>query len=159
MTCTIASAGKESNFILKNEYELPYPEIKLKLCEKIWQLYCRGYDSFWLDCEQGVSLWSAEIIIALKKYNNIELNVAMPYEEQSTNWAEDIRERFFHIHEQADNVHIISNYYTKECYKYADEYMIHYSGLLLIVGNDKFDQLEKKYQEKYSIKTETLDIV
>ena len=32
-----------------------------------------------MNCEYGVPLWSAEIIIALQMYNDIELNIAMPY--------------------------------------------------------------------------------
>ena len=95
MTCTIISTGEELNLICKNENELPYPEIKAKLREKIWELYCKGYDSFWINCEYGVPLWCGEIITALAMYNDIELNIAMPYEEQSTNWVEGHRERFF----------------------------------------------------------------
>lgn len=44
MTCTIILTGEELNFVCKNEKEPPYPEIKAKLREKIWELYCRGYD-------------------------------------------------------------------------------------------------------------------
>ena len=81
MTCTIISTGDELNIACKNENELPYPEIKAKLREKIWELYCKGYDSFWINCEYDVQLWCGEIISALAMYNDIELNIAMPYEE------------------------------------------------------------------------------
>ena len=109
MTCTIISTGDELNIACKNENELPYPEIKAKLREKILELYCKGYDSFWINCEYGVPLWCGEIISALAMYNNIELNIAMPYEEQSTNWVEEHRDRFFKIHAESDNVDIISH--------------------------------------------------
>ena len=94
MTCTIISIGEELNFRCKNENEPPYPEIKAKLREKIWGLYCNGYDRFWINCEYGVPLWCGEIITALAMYNDIKLSIAMPYEEQSTNWVEEHRERF-----------------------------------------------------------------
>lgn len=40
MTCTIISTGEEFNLACKNEKEPPYPKIKEKLFEKIWELYC-----------------------------------------------------------------------------------------------------------------------
>jgi len=147
MTYAIISTEEEKDFICKNEFEPPYTEIKTKLREKIWQLYCCGYNKFWLNCEYGIPLWSAEIIIALKMYNDITLNVAMPYEEQSTNWSEDIRNRFFHIHEYADRVCIVSNHYTPICYECTDKFMIENSDILLLVGKPDFNKLEKHYHE------------
>lgn len=100
-----------------------------------------------MNCEYGIPLWSAEIILALKMYNDITLNVAMPYEEQSTKWSEDIRNRFFHIHEYADRVCIVSNHYTPICYECTDKFMIENSNILLLVGKSDFNKLEKHYHE------------
>ena len=154
MTCTIISTGEERNLVCKNEFEPPYPEIKAKLREKIWELYCKGYETFWLNCEYGVPLWCAEIIIALQMYNDIELNIAMPYEEQSTNWVEEHRERFFSAHENSDHVEIISNRYSDACYELADEHMIEESELLLVVGKNADKCYGTGYAKIRSIKIE-----
>lgn len=90
MICTIVSTGEELNILCKNEKETPYPEIKSKLREKIWELYCRGYNSFFMNCEYGVPLWCAEIVSAMKIYNDIELHIAMPYD--SANRPDFLRE-------------------------------------------------------------------
>ena len=123
MTCAII-AESLVNMGLINEYEPPYNQIKEKLRDTIWGLYCEGYNEFWVNCEYGVPLWAAEIIIALKMYNDIKLHIAMPYEEQATKWAEDYRDRFFTVHENADTVKIISTHYTEDCYEKAERYMI-----------------------------------
>ena len=154
MTCTIISTGEELNLICKNENEPPYLEIKAKLREKIWNLYCKGYDSFWLNCEYGVPLWCGEIITALAMYNDIELNIAMPYEEQSTNWVEEHRDRFFAVHADSDHVELISNQYTEDCYELADEYMIDESDLVVIVGNPDQNNSLRKYAESMGVKVE-----
>ncbi len=154
MTCTIISTGEELNLICKNENEPPYPEIKAKLREKIWELYCKGYDSFWLNCEYGVPLWCGEIITALAMYNDIELNIAMPYEEQSTNWVEEHRDRFFAVHADSDHVELISNQYTEDCYELADEYMIDESDLVVIVGSYDQNNSLRKYTESMGVKVE-----
>ena len=154
MTCTIISTGEELNLICKNENEPPYPEIKAKLREKIWDLHCKGYDSFWLNCEYGVPLWCGEIITALAMYNDIELNIAMPYEEQSTNWVEEHRDRFFTVHADSDHVELISNQYTEDCYELADEHMIDESDLVVIVGSPDQNDSLRKYAESTGVKVE-----
>ena len=154
MTCTIISTGEELNLICKNENEPPYPEIKAKLREKIWDLYCKEYDTFWLNCEYGVPLWCGEIITALAMYNDIELNIAMPYEEQSTNWVEEHRDRFFAVHADSDHVELISNQYTEDCYELADEHMIDESDLVIIFGSPDQNNSLRKYAESTGVKVE-----
>ena len=154
MTCTIISTGEELNLICKNENEPPYLEIKAKLREKIWDLYCKGYDTFWLNCEYGVPLWCGEIITALAMYNDIELNIAMPYEEQSTNWVEEHRDRFFAVHADSDHVELISNQYTEDCYEMADEHMIDESDLVIIFGSPDQNNSLRKYAESMGVKVE-----
>ena len=134
MTCAIISTGEERLLKCKNEYEMPYPEIKAKLREKIWELYCSGCNSFFVNCEYGVPLWAAEIICAMKMYNNIELHIVMPYEEQSINWNEEYRERYYNIHSYADEVYMVGTHYYDNCYSDADRYMIDRSDILLVCG-------------------------
>ena len=122
MTCAIiAKALVNTGFI--NEYEQPYIRIKNELRDTIWKLFCEGYTEFYSNCEYGVSLWAAEIVIALKMYNDIKLHIVMPHEEQATQWPEEYRERFFTAHEKADTVTIRLNHYTEDCYEKAERYM------------------------------------
>lgn len=156
MTCTIISVGTTSDIACYSEHEPPYIVVKNRLRNKIWQLYCRGYDRFWLNCEYGVPLWCAEIIIALQMYNDIVLNIAMPYEEQPVEWTEEQRERFFSAHISADNVVMISNYYTSNCYDLADIHMIDDSDIVLIVGNSKTKLFGDKYAREKGVPAEYL---
>lgn len=82
MICTIISDGSELDRNCRNEKEKPYPEIKGRLRETIWKLFCEGYTEFYVNCEYGIPLWTAEIITALKLYNDIVLNIVVPFEEQ-----------------------------------------------------------------------------
>ena len=134
MTCAIISASEERAIRCKNEYEPPYPEIKKKLHAKLMELCDLGYDQFYVNCEYGVPLWCAEIIIELRMRRSVALHIAMPYEEQSANWVEEFRNRFFGLHAQANSVTIISTAYRADCCQAADQYMIDRSELLLAVG-------------------------
>ena len=142
-------------------YEPPLADIKEKLREIIWGLYCNGYDSFYLNCEYGIPLWSAEIICALKKYNDIELNIVMPYEEQANDWYEDQRERYFSVHSLADDVYMLTKQYYDDCYDDTEEYMIDQSDLLLVFGfKNSGDFLHGiKYAREKEVECQYLKIV
>lgn len=137
MICTIISNGEEHNIKYRNEHEKPFLTIKEKLRETIWQLYCEGYDEFYVNCENGIPLWSAEIIVALKLYNQITLNIIVPFEEQCLNWSEDKRDRYYTIHEKADTVEFVCTKYENGCYQTAVEIMIDKSNLVIIFGNSE----------------------
>ena len=64
MVCTIVSDKLEVNFIYKKHTQ----DIKKKITEMVWKMYCKGYDTFQVNCEYGIPLWTAEIITALKMY-------------------------------------------------------------------------------------------
>lgn len=135
MTCTIISNRAELQLECKNEHEPPYGTIKFELYQIIMSLFTQGYDTFYLNCEYGIPLWAAEIICALKANHNIKLHIAVPYEEQSTNWVEEHRDRYFKVHGLADSVTIVNTQYHSDCYYEADTFMLENSDLLYVFGN------------------------
>lgn len=141
MTCTIVTNGEELYLKCKNEHEKPCLTIKAKLLHTVWSLYCEGYDVFYLNCEYGIPLWAAEIICALKMYNPVKLNIVTPYEEQSVNWCEEYRERYFKVHFHADSVHMTKKQFSNECYNKADCYMIDRSDMLFVFGRNNLHSM------------------
>lgn len=134
MICTIIADRKEFELRHINEHEEPCLSIKNSLRQIIWELFCDGYDTFYLNCEYGIPMWAAEIIIALKIYNNINLNIIIPYEEQCRDWYEDIRDRYFKIHILSDNVETNCTHYDEESYILADKLMISKSDAVIFFG-------------------------
>lgn len=137
MTCTILSAGEELLSENKNEYEKPYIQIQAELYVLLDGLYAQGYRSFYLNCEYGIPLWAAEIILAMKRLRgDVELHIVMPFEEQAVRWQEDIRNRYFRVHERADSVTMASRQFHPDCYSQAERLMIDKSDLLVICGSE-----------------------
>ena len=58
----------------------------------------------------------------------------MPYEEQAKDWYENQRDRYFSVHDLADDVYMLEKQYYEDCYDDANEYMIDQSDLLLVFG-------------------------
>lgn len=71
----------------------------------------------------------------LKKLNRMELHVVIPFEEQTTDWSEEIRDRYFTVHERADSVEMACAKYQEDCSKIAEQRMIDVSDLLVICGS------------------------
>lgn len=141
MFCTIVSDSSELISGACNEEEQPFFHMKSKLREIIWQLYCNGYNEFYLNCEYIIPLWSAEVICGLKMYNDIKLNIVMPFEEQAVNWTEEQRDRYFNLHNLSDTVVMSGTHYSDDCYKKTNELMLEKCDLLAAFGKytDKSD--------------------
>ena len=134
--CTILSNGKELQFTCKNEEEKSIMTIKQRILGELESLIYQGYYEFWLNCEYGVPMWTAEMLCnIMKKYYDVKLHIAVPYEEQSCNWNEEQRDRYFRIHEQADSVVFVNRQYHSECYHDAEQYMLERSKLLCLFGS------------------------
>ena len=159
MICTIISDGSELDRNCRNEKEKPYPEIKGRLRETIWKLFCEGYTGYYVNCEYGIPLWTAEIITALKLYNDIDLNIVVPFEEQCRDWCEENRDRYYALHEKADNVVFACREFEEGCYDIAAEMMIDESDLAVIIGRSgSVDRLEK-YAKRSGAAVRRIDAV
>lgn len=159
MTCTIISSGDELRTLCRNELEKPLSTIKAKVWETVWDLYCRGYNSFYVNCDYGVPMWTAEFILSLKAGNPIGLHIMTPYEEQTTEWTEDLRDRYFNIHAQADSVTLIQTQYEPFCYQKTDEWMISASDILVIFGEKDSIPSAEQFAEKRCIPIEYVSIL
>ncbi len=130
-TCLICGTQvQELPFGYDEEDELCV-EIKLKIAEVVAQFAASGVTDFITDCEYGIPMWGAEIVLAQRIFNHkITLKVYMPHEKQAVKWAPNWRERYFMIHEKADDVVIFNNY--EKCFKALCED----ANVLIYVGND-----------------------
>jgi len=108
---------------------------KLELTEKIAELCQQGVVDFFTNCEHGVSMWAAEAIIAMRNTVGMpqaRVHIVMPFEEQANKYPDNVRERFFNIHAQADSVEILNGKYAEGCYETANRYMLDHSVMLLV---------------------------
>jgi uncharacterized phage-like protein YoqJ len=105
--------------------------IKLKIAEIVSQLALNGITNFITDCEYGIPMWGAEVVLTQKIFmQEITLSIYMPHENQAIKWAPDWRKRYFDIHEKADDVVIYNDY--EKC---MDE-MCKNADMLIYVGSD-----------------------
>ncbi len=139
MICTIISNENEKAWECKNEHEAPYIALKLAIFSNIQRLFEKGCTDFYVNCEYGIPLWAAEVICALKRYNDISLHLVIPYEEQCKNWHEEHRERYYTVHAKADSIEFAELQYSPSCYQTAEQIMIDRSNaVLLFAAEDEY---------------------
>lgn len=120
--------------------------LKLKMAEVIAQLVKCGVTDFICDCEYGIPMWGAEIVLAQKLFTpNISLEIYMPHEEQAIKWVPNWRDRYFSIHEKADEVVTYNS-----CAKCFDD-MCDKADMLIYVGNDEAEVVRRFRKEKKPI--------
>lgn len=151
--CTIIGKNTEyTGRYYSDEYIPNCKELKMKLREKIEELYQSGIKNFMTDCEQGFSMWAAEEVINLKnKYWDIQLHAVLPSKKQTVNWREDVRLRCERIHKLSDSVTVLQNSYASDRLMrtlYVAYVMINCSSVLLI--EDK-EHLAFSYAEENGV--------
>ena len=105
MTCTIISNREELNIKCKNEEEQPYETIKEKVHDTLKNMILDGCCEFYVNSEKGIPLLAAEDLCSMKNNNpDVRINIVVPYENQSIDWSEELRDRYFSVHEKADSL-------------------------------------------------------
>lgn len=75
------------------------------------------------------------VLKAKKRYADIKLEIAVPCITQATRWGKIEKLRYFYILRQADDVVILSEYYTKLCMLKRNEYMVDKADVVLAYWN------------------------
>ena len=155
--CTISGSMVQKLSYAQDELHPDCVALKLALTEEISGLCNSGVTNFFTNAEYGVPLWAAEVIVAMRGFRVTppKIHIIVPYENQAVRWNEQIRERYYNIHESADTVTMLNSQYSDDCYDAADEFMIDNSVLLLTDGGNKYisDYAKKKNKQVAMVKS------
>lgn len=122
-----------------DEENLDCKALKLKLSEQITEISSKGLTEFLCNCEFGVPMWAAEAVAGMKKFNgNLRLHLVIPHEEQAAKWHSDVRERYYSMHEKADEITFVSKFYYEHCYLVGDKHIINNSQMLITDDGNSF---------------------
>lgn len=122
-----------------NENDERCIDLKRRLKDAIIEMITQnGVTHFISGMAIGVDMYAAEIVLELKeKYPNISLEAAIPCENQSAKWAEQLRSRYNDILEKCDIRTILQHNYTVDCMHKRNKYMVDNSDWVIAVWNGK----------------------
>ena len=110
--------------------------LKEVLTAQIISLAKQGVADFLSGMALGVDLWSAQIVLDIKKeYPSINLHCILPCEGQEIQWADSEQEQYNAILRQACEIVYVSQKYTADCMLRRNRYLVDHSSVLLAVYN------------------------
>ena len=110
--------------------------LKGRIAAALEEEYAAGVRHFISGMAQGVDMYTAEIVLELKKqYPQITLECAIPYERQAVRWPEALRNRYFSIAERCDQETMLQRQYTPDCLRKRNQYMVGHADIILAVWN------------------------
>ena len=125
--------------------------LKQTLTEQITALVDEGYTDFLSGMALGVDMWSAQIVLDLKKKksglgilglgrksNPLKLHCILPCEGQEEKWPAASQKRYCAILEKADSVVYVNREYSDKCMLERDHVLVQFSSLLLAVYDGSF---------------------
>ena len=97
-----------------------------------------GYDWSISGGAIGADMDFAETVIALReRYPHIRLEIAAPCKQQDRKWREADKARYQAICAQADEINVLSPYYTAWCMDRRNRYMVDKADLVLAIWNGR----------------------
>ncbi|MDQ0206022.1 SLOG family protein [Alkalicoccobacillus murimartini] len=124
--------------------------IKKALSKQLISLIEEGIEWVIISGQQGVELWSAEVVFDLKElYPDVKVAVLLPFLEQEAQWKEASKEQYQHVLNHADFVKAITNrvYDSPAQLRLKNDYLVDKSDALLILYDEDHPGTPKFYLE------------
>lgn len=108
------------------------PMVKKRLLSVIGQVTKEGYDRFICGGALGFDTLAALAILEYRELHpNIQLLIAVPCSTQSDSWNAEDRAVYRHIIDEADEVRILAEKYTRGCMQNRNMFMVDRSSLCI----------------------------
>ena len=115
--------------------------MKMELAQQIMVLRQQGVTHFSVACDYGVGLYAAEIINALRNDDpELMLFCVTPYEEQSTKWTPELRERYFDMLVKCTHMTAVYTHKQPDAQLKAYRTIIRQSDMVLAVYDPATDK-------------------
>ena len=114
------------------EFEITEKEIRNRAHVSIlFAMHSKGITHFICGGATGFDMIAVEIIMELKKKNNITLEIALPFKEQDKYYSKEQKQRFAQILKNADKITILSETNGRASYAKRNRYMVDNSSLVI----------------------------
>lgn len=111
---------------------IPEEIVIQKLWKAIEEAFSDGFTDYITGMSRGLDIWAAEAVLELKKeFSYIRLICGIPFDGFEKSWEIEWQERYRQILLSADEVHYISDRYTRGVYQKRNEWMIDHASMVI----------------------------
>lgn len=135
---TCAFTGHRPKGLGYGEQDPRCANLKRRLRAEIVSLIQEGVTHFLTGMAQGVDIYAAELVLALKaEFPDITLECVIPCETQPIGWPISVRNRYFSIAANCDKETMLQTRYTPDCMAKRNQYMVDHADIILAVWNGR----------------------
>lgn len=126
-----------------------------ELTELFKNMKDKGIKAVASNCERGFPLTA----LSAADKAGLDIIAVMPFEGQPDSWNEELRRKFYKLHQKAVTRFMISTHRSKDCYSLADDLLLSICSITVIAGNDPHIQRIAEERGKETINIHTTDNV
>lgn len=133
---------------------IPRETAKKLLETAIEAAFSDGFTEYITGMARGIDIWAAEIVLELQKeFPYVRLICAIPFEGFEKGWEKAWKEKYIQILHEADEIHYISEEYSREVFQKRNEWMVEQASLVIACYNGEAGGTRNtlKYAEKQNI--------
>ena len=116
---------------------IPESKVKAALQNEIRLAIADGINVFITGMAPGVDIWAAEIVLELRKKEELSLKLiaASPHPGFENRWPISWQKRYAAIMAKADFIKEVCSHYSRGCYQFRYEWMVDHSARVIAVWN------------------------
>ena len=108
--------------------------LKNRLFKEIKDMVYSGISTFYSGMAQGVDIWCAEIVLALRCIYpdlGICLHALVPYQGQEKCWDDEWKARYYDVLTHADSTKVLRDIYVNGCLYESDRLLVDLSDYII----------------------------
>ena len=112
-------------------------KVKAALQKEIRLAIADGINVFITGMAPGVDIWAAEIVLELRKKEELSLKLiaASPHPGFENRWSIEWQKRYAAVMAKADFIKEVCSHYSRGCYQIRNEWMVDHSARVIAVWN------------------------
>lgn len=118
---------------------IPESKVKAALQKEIRLAIADGINVFITGMALGVDIWAAEIVLELRKKEELSLKLiaASPHPGFENRWSIEWQKRYAAVMAKADFIKEVCSHYSRSCYQIRNEWMVDHSARVIAVWNGR----------------------
>ena len=114
-------------------------KVKAALQKEIRLAIADGINVFITGMAPGVDIWAAEIVLELRKKEELSLKLiaASPHPGFENRWSIEWQKRYAAVMAKADFIKEVCSHYSRGCYQIRNEWMVDHSARVIAVWNGR----------------------